>query len=434
MANDNLIQKVINELNYEIIQLKYKNETNVTMRIDTIIEFLEGVKDDVIGARDNQKFDLHRTATNCVITILDEDNDPITDGSNKLTYGDVIKISVVASAGYENPTISVNGLPFTSGNTMVVKTDLNIVGSATAIPIPLTPFEVDDEYGLGSKIHFNTSKGSELATYLAGLTYQDGEALLIGGTSDFAILAFDMSVTVGGSGYLVMTTIGDGTALYASEAGSQDGLSWSAGFQNLDANGDIALTSDTTIEVINDTTPPSWNGVIIGIGEIVAPAEPEDDNSFEVGDVLANGDRIQFDTTKSSELTTFLRSLDYTENNALIEQGILPLMKGEGTGGSGVWILGIMPTQTENNDALLFMFTLEGVFNVIYSTFAMENPENPSVSVVEGWNNGVDLTGYITLNETEDTTGYVPDNALPITVTAINYSSSWNGVIVSKGA
>lgn len=291
MANDNLIQEVINDLNFEIIQLKYKNETNVTMRIDTIVEFLEKVKTDVIKAQQNQKFDLHRTATNCTITILDEDNDPITDGSNKLSYGDVIKISVVASTGYENPTISVNGLPFTSGNTMVVKTDLYITGNATASATP-----------------------------------------------------------------------------------------------------------------------------------------------FAVNDVLANGDRIQFDTTKGSELTTFLRSLDYTENNALIEQGILPLMKGEATGGGGVWILGIMPTQTENNDALLFMFNLEGVFNVIYSTFAMSNPENPSEGVVEGWNNGIGATGYITLNETEDTTGYVPDNALPITITAINYPTSWNGVIVSKGA
>ena len=183
MATDKTIQQVINELNYEIIQLKYKNETNVTMRIDTIIEFLEGVKDDVIKLQDNQKFDLHRTATNCTITILDEDNDPIADGSNKLKYGDVIKISVVASTGYENATISVNGLPFTSGNTMVVKTDLYITGSATAIPYdlsrtetnctitvldsenePITDGENKIKYGDTIKISVEASAGYENAT------------------------------------------------------------------------------------------------------------------------------------------------------------------------------------------------------------------------------------------------------------------------------
>jgi len=183
MANDNLIQKVINELNYEIIQLKYKNETNVTMRIDTIVEFLEGVKDDVIGARDNQKFDLHRTATNCTITILDKDNNAITDGSNKLTYGDVIKISVTASSGYENPTISVNGLPFTSGNTMVVKNDLYITGNATGVPYdlsrtatnctitvldsdnePITDGENKIKYGDTIKISVEANEGYENAT------------------------------------------------------------------------------------------------------------------------------------------------------------------------------------------------------------------------------------------------------------------------------
>ena len=268
MANDNLIQEVINDLSYEITQLKYKNETNVTMRIDTVIEFLEQVKDDVIKAQQNQKFDLHRTATNCTITILDEDNEPISDGSNKLTYGDVIKISVVASEGYEDPTISVNGLPFTSGNTMVVKTDLYIVGSATAIPVVTTPFAVNDELLEGDKIHFDTSKGSELATYLAGLTYNNDFVVLLGGTDNVSIQAFDMNAVAGTGGYLLMAQLGtSGTPiLFATEAGVQDELSWSAGFQNLDENGDIALATNTTIEVVNDTTPPTWNGVIISKG------------------------------------------------------------------------------------------------------------------------------------------------------------------------
>ena len=201
MATDKSIQQVINELNYEIIQLKYKNETNVTMRIDAIIEFLEGVKTDVIKIQSNQKFDLHRTATNCTITILDEDNQAITDGSNKLTYGDVIKISVVASTGYENATISVNGLPFTSGNTLVVKTDLTIVGSATAIPYdlsrtatncvitvldsdnePITDGENKIKYGDVIKISVEADTGYENATLTVNdASFTSGNTMTVAG-------------------------------------------------------------------------------------------------------------------------------------------------------------------------------------------------------------------------------------------------------------
>ena len=79
---------------------------------------------------------MSRTATNCVITVLDSDNEPITDGENKIKYGDTIKISVEADTGYENATLTVNDASFTSGNTMTVASDVVIVGSATAIPEP----------------------------------------------------------------------------------------------------------------------------------------------------------------------------------------------------------------------------------------------------------------------------------------------------------
>ena len=269
MGNNDLIQEVINDLNYEIIQLKYKNETNVTMRIDSIIGFLEQVKDDVIKAQGNQKFDLHRTATNCTITILDEDNDPITDGSNKLSYGDVIKISVVASEGYENATLSVNGLPFTSGNTMVVKNDLTIVGSATAIPVVLTPFAVNDVLSSGDKIHFDTSKASELLTVLQGLTYDEYGAsnLMLMSDNAYPVLSvFNMNGV-----YLLIA--GDkefdkGGFIYASASGEIESIEFNAGFSNnIDSNGDYTWSSnESVISSINDTTPPTWNGIIISKG------------------------------------------------------------------------------------------------------------------------------------------------------------------------
>lgn len=271
---DNSIQEIINNLSNEITKLKYRNETNVTMRIDTIIEFLEQLKTDIIGEQQDQKFDLHRTATNCTITILDENDNPITDGSNKLSYGEVIKISVVASSGYENPTLSVNGLPFTSGDTMVVKADLTIEGTATAVAPSLVAFEVNDILSNGDKIHFDTTKGSELATYLRSLSFE-GQYNLIGyGSGGSEGLLYVMNASeIGSSGLILFVgALNDFgvDVLYAENSGSFDDkgdiLSWNAGFNNLDANGDytLSLRADMNITSINDTTPPTWNGIIIG--------------------------------------------------------------------------------------------------------------------------------------------------------------------------
>ena len=272
MANDNLIQEVINDLSYEITQLKYKNETNVTMRIDTVIEFLEQVKDDVIKAQQNQKFDLHRTATNCTITILDEENEPISDGSNKLTYGDVIKISVVASEGYEDPTISVNGLPFTSGNTMVVKTDLYIVGNATASVIPIA---VGQTFSNGDKIHFDTSKVSDFGTFVENATIDEdmGVHLMVLGTYNDASTPFMYIVAEGGT-RLVLAGSAEGdnvlnNVVYSTQAIPDTEIV--QGFNNLDENDDFVLLSANTslpitITNVYDTTPPTWNGVIISKG------------------------------------------------------------------------------------------------------------------------------------------------------------------------
>ena len=269
---DNSIQQIINNLSDEITKLKYRNETNVTMRIDTIIEFLEQLKTDIIGEQQDQKFDLHRTATNCTITILDENEDPITDGSNKLSYGEVIKISVVASAGYENPTLSVNGLPFTSGDTMVVKADLSIEGTATAEAPSLVPFAVGDTLSNGDKIHFDTSKASEFATYLGGLTDKNDVLLSLDSgdqSVDHALPLLSVMdlAGMGATGKIVLSY--NEQPIFSTYGGEVGGMPLVYGFQNLDENNDLELEdlgeyNGKSILQINDTTPPTWNGVIIG--------------------------------------------------------------------------------------------------------------------------------------------------------------------------
>lgn len=234
---DNSIQQIINTLSNEIIQLKYKNETNVTMRIDTIIEFLEQLKTDIIEEQQGQKFDLHRTATNCTITILDEDNHAITDGSNKLSYGDVIKISVSANTHYENATLSVNGVAFTSGNTLVVKNDLYITGVATGVPYdlsrtatnctitvldsdnePITDGEDKINYGDTIKISVEASEGYENPTLsVNGASFTSGNTMTVAG---------DVVIVGSASAIPVVTTI----TFTISDNGTyqaESGMKWS---------------------------------------------------------------------------------------------------------------------------------------------------------------------------------------------------------------
>lgn len=344
MANDNLIQKVINELNYEIIQLKYKNETNVTMRIDSIIEFLEGVKDDVIDAQENQKFDLHRTATNCVITILDKDNNAITDGSNKLKYGDVIKISVLADTGYTNATISVNGLPFTSGNTMVVKTDLTIVGNATAETYFL------ERTATNCTITVLDSDNEPITDGANKLTY--GDVITIS--------------AVASEGYELTTFTVNGT--------------------------DYISGSSTTVR---------------GNFTIIGTATESLNASFEVADVLANGDKIHFDTT-ANMVSDFYSQLTYTPS------------------GSGDYIV-LLQSQTyshlyiqaiSNNGEYFLMGYVGGSMIPIHATTATTLS---GVTFAGGWEN-VDANGDITLSG-------MSEGETLITVA----SGDWNGTIISKG-
>jgi len=62
---------------------------------------------------------------------------PVTAGTDVLTYGDVLTISASAATGYET-VITVNGETFTSGETLTVNEDVNIVTTTTLIPYTLS--------------------------------------------------------------------------------------------------------------------------------------------------------------------------------------------------------------------------------------------------------------------------------------------------------
>lgn len=135
----------------------------------------------------------------------------------------------------------------------------------------LSAFTVGQTLNAGDKIHFDTAKEDEFEAYLASLDYsQDSNQLLMSNeNNNFYIQSTQISQGVYG---VMLIDMGGGTQnfsiIYCNS--TVQGIVTTPGFQYgnnaLDSNGDYTLMWDYTISVINDTTPPTWNGVIIGTG------------------------------------------------------------------------------------------------------------------------------------------------------------------------
>lgn len=154
------------------------------------------------------------------------------------------------------------------------KRDGQIYKYTAAKPGEIEAFEVGDVFTEGTKIHFDTTKETELLAALHNLTWMSEDdisvALMIGveGNQD-AMIAYLIS----GVTYLVGLAPDNGkpTIVYASEAGEWEGLTFVAGFQNLDENGDIIYENERPITSIDDPNN-EWNGIIIGI---MGESQPE---------------------------------------------------------------------------------------------------------------------------------------------------------------
>ena len=123
----------------------------------------------------------------------------------------------------------------------------------------LEAFTVGDTLANGDKIHFDTTKGNELGTYLATLTYtQENPFAFLLNANDLPFIA-----AVGQDGIYALS-IGE-TFVYSTQAVAEAGII--EGFQNLDANGDFTIVAEgtATVSAIYDTNPATWNGVIFGV-------------------------------------------------------------------------------------------------------------------------------------------------------------------------
>ena len=190
--------------------------------------------------------------------------------------------------------------------------NLGVVGTYGDEPVPptpgsLTPFEVGQTisgYDFGDVSNGDVS--AEINAFLAGLTYDGGSnsTLVTGLGNSYLLFATDLSA-FGGSGYALIAVIDSGDQgacpVYCTEDNSQSGtpMTITLGWQNLTDGKIMSNITLPTISTIYDTTPPSWNGILVGA--VGAGPAPSTLTPFVKGQNINNGDYAVFDTTISNE-------------------------------------------------------------------------------------------------------------------------------------
>lgn len=197
------IDEIKDMVKKEITVLRAKNEINVTKRIDKVIEFLEDVVKEIENP--DTKFDLNVTAGSHTTLAITLDGQSVTAGKDKLPQGSSLVVTASASAGYKLTTFTINGVPATSGDTIIVGEDISIVTEATAAydltitstnatvvaKVGNTTVTAGEEVLLSGqklKITATVEEGYELTTLTAnGTTIESGDEITVSG--DVTIIA-----------------------------------------------------------------------------------------------------------------------------------------------------------------------------------------------------------------------------------------------------
>ena len=124
-------------------------------------------------------------------------------------------------------------------------------------PTGFTPFSVGQSvtaFDFGDVENDDTSEAMQ--AFLKGLTYgQDGEVILLSATAGGATATLRGKSFGEGNLYALYAYMGDtGAPLYEN------------GYKGL-TDGKFAFGATATVETVNDTTPPAWNGVLVGAVE-----------------------------------------------------------------------------------------------------------------------------------------------------------------------
>lgn len=115
---DTLLTKVEKELAY----LERRNEINVSMRIDETLAFLGDVKTDILTIKGDQKFDLVQTVGSNSTVTYKRNAVSINAGSNVLTYGDTLEITVTPAEHYDISLFKINNVSQSVATQPIVKT------------------------------------------------------------------------------------------------------------------------------------------------------------------------------------------------------------------------------------------------------------------------------------------------------------------------
>lgn len=153
--------------------------------------------------------------------------------------------------------------------------------------------------------------------------------------------------------------------------------------------------------------------------------EPQKTIPFANGDILNSSTKIHFDTTKGDDLIAALESMDWTPYE---EMGGIPILAEFGKA------IILMAARIPKEDPTQYMYYImagsgEGMSGLM---FISEDLYVEGTLVAEKGFHNLDANGDVTLNENEGTPGYIPKNALPVTIDMLidTTPASWNGIII----
>ena len=181
--------------------------------------------------------------------------------------------------------------------------------------------------------------------------------------------------SMGNKGILVYVS-GEGASvypLYATEAGEMEGVSFSAGFQNL-VDGKFIFTNSVSVDAVNNDIA-GWNGVLVGA--IEGQPAPSTLTPFTLGDYIS-GYKINVEGDKAA-LDSFLANFPttYGEHKLILQSG---------TGGDGDFQVNVANTISGTQmweDYVLFVNGGDGFF--IYSTNEQHTMILEGIDVPAGW-------------------------------------------------
>lgn len=185
-------------------------------------------------------------------------------GDSSIDEKGTASVTITPDSGYVLPeSVTVDGATSeynsTTGVISLSNPTKNVTIAATcgAQEQGLTPFTVGQSataFDFGDVQNGDTN--AEMQAFLDGLTYgQEEYVILLSATAGEATATL-RARKVGESNYALYAYMGDtGAPLY--EQGKYKGLT----------DGKFAFGATATIETVNDTTPPAWNGVLVGAVE-----------------------------------------------------------------------------------------------------------------------------------------------------------------------